>query len=155
MCVYIKSNGSKMTITSDTTMGSTQLFNHNHQLNYASKLLLVYSHHNTKSSNTLILGDGRYILRYYYSNWRKRHYATSSCPRYKDTLKVSLATDSSYYSSCAVSLLFSRVVLKWNQIKPRWTTAVYLVSDDRTQELGLTLLGRVPMPASYPHLALA
>ena len=27
--------------------------------------------------------------------------------------------------------------------------------DDRTQELGLTLLGRVPMPASYPHLALA
>ena len=41
------------------------------------------------------------------------------------------------------------------QIKPRWTTAVYLVSDDRTQELGLTLLGRVPMPASYPHLALA
>jgi len=24
---------------------------------------------------------------------------------------------------------------------------------DRTQELGLTLLGRVPMPASYPHRA--
>ena len=23
--------------------------------------------------------------------------------------------------------------------------------DDKTQELGLTLLGRVPMPASYPH----
>jgi len=23
--------------------------------------------------------------------------------------------------------------------------------DDRTQELGLTLLGRVPMPALYPH----
>jgi len=31
----------------------------------------------------------------------------------------------------------------WNQIKPRWTTAVYLVSCDRTQELGVTLLGRV------------
>jgi len=30
------------------------------------------------------------------------------------------------------------------QIKPRWTTAVYHVSYDRTQELGLTLLGRVP-----------
>ena len=40
------------------------------------------------------------------------------------------------------------------QIKPRWTTAVYLVSDDRTQELGLTLLGRVPMPALYPHTSL-
>jgi len=31
-----------------------------------------------------------------------------------------------------------------DQIKPRWTTAVYLVSCDRTQELGHTLLGRVP-----------
>ena len=40
------------------------------------------------------------------------------------------------------------------QIKPRWTTAVYLVSYDRTQELGLTLLGRVPMPALYPHTSL-
>jgi len=26
--------------------------------------------------------------------------------------------------------------------------------DDRTQELGLTLLGRVPMPALYPHTSL-
>ena len=41
-----------------------------------------------------------------------------------------------------------------NQIKPRWTTAVYLVSYDRTQELGLTLLGRVPMLALYPHTSL-
>ena len=40
------------------------------------------------------------------------------------------------------------------QIKPRWTTAVYLVSCDRTQELGLSLLGRVPMPALYPHTSL-
>ena len=38
-----------------------------------------------------------------------------------------------------------------SQIKPRWTTSVYLVSCGRTQELGLSLLGRVPMPASYPH----
>jgi len=41
-----------------------------------------------------------------------------------------------------------------DQIKPRWTTAVYLVSYDRTQELGLTLLGRVPMLALYPHTSL-
>jgi len=41
-----------------------------------------------------------------------------------------------------------------DQIKPRWTTAVYLVSYDRTQELGLSLLGRVPMLTLYPHTSL-
>jgi len=51
-------------------------------------------------------------------------------------------------------IYLARGVKLFAQIKPRWTTAVYLVSYDRTQELGLSLLGRVPMLALYPHTSL-
>ena len=65
----------------------------------------------------------------------------------------------SVYSEFLIILLLYLVYygVSGNKLSPgglRQFTLSPVRDDDRTQELGLTLLGRVPMLALYPHTSL-